>query len=85
MSEQDDDKETIRIRLDMRFRIPKGEFNLGRFDLDAAAEAVIRSVFADEWWVEGRSVDLGAVRAKLDNESAMRARRERAGKTEKKR
>lgn len=63
--------ETIRIRIDATFDIPKGEFDMETFSADAAAEAIMRSHFTDEWWVEGRSIWIGKTSYRLTNVSAI--------------
>lgn len=64
------DHETIRIRIDATFDIPKGEFDMDRFNANAAAESIIRSHFPPEWWEGGREVwQLGNAGYKVTNVS----------------
>ena len=60
--------ETIRIRVDVTYQIPKGEFKMGSFDIDRMAEELIRSHFPDPWWDDPKHViDLGPCNVKIDN------------------
>lgn len=71
--------ETIRIRIEASYDIPKGEFDMDTFIPSRAAEAILRSHFPDEWWVEGRVVWLGKTSYRITNLSVI------AGIAEKKR